>query len=291
MKPSVAVVWLSWSIVVLALIAAGAGLFWPAGGSPSAFTTLRGDTVTLYGQGIYRYDTAFKGAGARGSDVVTLALGVPLLALAAVRYRRGSPGGGLLLAGMLAYFLYIYASLALSIAYNDLFLIYIALFSASLFGFVLAYATVQPLAARFSDHLPRRAIAVFLFACGLLTSYVWLEPLLTALSQGGAPRLLESYTTMVTDVLDLGIIVPAVFLAGILLLQRNPQGYIIAFPLLVLLVMLGPVIAVQTALQLGAGVSFTPAEIAGPISGFLVLGMIAVWILAVLLRDCARAQE
>ena len=40
MKKSNVLVWLSWLIALLALIAAGAGLFWQAGGNPFAFTSL-----------------------------------------------------------------------------------------------------------------------------------------------------------------------------------------------------------------------------------------------------------
>ena len=62
MKPSSAAVWLSWLIVVLALVATGAGLFWQSDSSSFTFTTLRGENMTTYGQGLYRYDSVFKGA-------------------------------------------------------------------------------------------------------------------------------------------------------------------------------------------------------------------------------------
>ncbi len=45
MKPSNTVTRLAALIVILALAAAGAGLFWQDGGSPFTFTTLRGETV------------------------------------------------------------------------------------------------------------------------------------------------------------------------------------------------------------------------------------------------------
>ncbi len=90
MKPSRIVVGLAALIAALALIAAGSGLFWQAAGSPFMFTTLRGQTVEMYGRGLYRFDTRFMGAGNRGTDAVTLVLGIPLLIVATLRYRRGS---------------------------------------------------------------------------------------------------------------------------------------------------------------------------------------------------------
>jgi hypothetical protein len=176
--------------------------------------------------------------------------------------------------------------MALAAAYNALFLVYVALFSASLFAFVLAFTRIdmQAVAAPFSTRLPQRGIAIFMFACGVLTFVVWLEPLISAFVQGTPPKHLDASTTRVTDALDLGIIVPSTVLAGSLLLRRNLQGYRIAFPLLVLIVMLLPGISLSTVNQVAAGVAFTPGEIVGPISGFLVLGLIAVGIIVVILR-------
>ena len=291
-RPSNAVVWLSALIAVLALVAAGAGLFWPGREGPSSYTTLRGQTVELYGRGLYRYDTLFGGAGNRGTDVVTLALGHPLLAVSTVLYRRGSLRGTLLLTGALVYFLYVYASAALgTVAYNNLFLVYVALFSASLFALALACRSIdlQALPAHWSPCLPRRGPAVFLFASALVTAAIWLIDPVPGLLPGEPPEMLKTSTTLFTHALDLAIIVPAVSLAGLLILRRAPLGYVMAVPLLVLEVMLAPVIAAQTVSQVSAGVAFTPAQAVGPIAGFLVLALAAISVIVALLRNIAES--
>src|SRR5690349_19107342 len=106
MQPSKAVMWLSILIAALAALAALVGLFWHDAGSPFAVTTLRGETVQMYGQGLYRYETLRDGAGFRGVDLFALVVAIPLLMLGTQLYRRGSLRGGLLLTGTLAYFLY-----------------------------------------------------------------------------------------------------------------------------------------------------------------------------------------
>ena len=193
--------------------------------------------------------------------------------------------------GTLIYFLYLYGSYALGIAFNRVFLVYIALFSASLFAFVLVFTSIdrQMLAAHFLPDLPRRGIAIFMFASGLVTLIVWLQPLLGALMQNKPPALLGSYSTTLTDVLDLGIITPATFMAGGLILRRDPLGYRVALSLLVLEIMLAPLIAAQTVSQRVAGVSFTTGAIVGPIGGFVVLALVAVWMLVILLRHISDA--
>jgi hypothetical protein len=123
---------------------------------------------------------------------LTLLVGIPLLLISTFLYRRGSLRGGLLLTGTLVYFLYVYTSLALAAVYNNLFLIYVALFSAGSFAVVRAFTVfdLQSLTTGFADDMPRRGPALFMFASGLVTLVVWLGPLLSALFQNQSPALL-----------------------------------------------------------------------------------------------------
>jgi hypothetical protein len=91
------------------MMVAAVGLLTAGGADPVPFVTVHGETVELYGDGLYRYDTVFAGAGQRGTDAVVVLLGVPLLLVAALRYRRGSSRAGLML-GTLVFFLYVYGS-------------------------------------------------------------------------------------------------------------------------------------------------------------------------------------
>jgi hypothetical protein len=123
-----------------------------------------------------------------------------------------------------------------------------------------------------------------MLASGAVTLAVWLGPLLGALIQGEPPRLLDSYTTSITDALDLGVLTPAMFVSGVLILRRAPLGYLIALSLLVLEAMLAPMIAAQTVSQIEAGISFTAGDLAGPITGFVVIALAAVGMLVALYR-------
>jgi hypothetical protein len=281
-----ALIWLALLIAVLALLAAGIGVFWQSPGSPFVFTTVRGETVTIYGQDLYRYDTVLMARGFMGKDAVILLLGVPLLLASTWFYRRGSLRGGLLLLGTLGYFLYAYASTALSAAYNNLFLLNVALFSASFFAFVLAFASFdrEALAARYAGRLPRRGPAAFMFASALVILIVWGAPLVVALARNDTPAGLESYTTMYTHAVDLAIIGPAAVIAGLLIQRRQILGYLTALSLLVLEIMLAPLITAQTIYQLSYGLTLTPAEIIGPVASFAVLGLLAIWVLVAILR-------
>ena len=130
-----------------------------------------------------------------------------------------------------------------------------------------------------------------MFASGFVTLVVWGAPLVAALIKGSAPDRMDSYTTMVTYALDLAIITPATFLSSILVLRGEPLGYAIAVPLLTLIITLAPQIILSTIFQKSAGVPFTMGEMNGPVSGFVVLGVIAAWLLVDITKGLAQVSN
>lgn len=278
MKQSQLLFWLSWLVVLLALVYAGLGLFWQRGSAPFDFTTVHGQTVQIYGQGIYGHDPVLNAAGNRGTDAGTLLIALPLLVISIFLYRRGSLTGGLLLASILSYFLYNGATMAFGVAYNSLVFVYAAAFSASLFAFILACTAIDPtcVAEHVSPAMPRRGIAAFLIFAGIATAGIWLSDMLPAMQKGSVPATLASYTTIFTYAFDLAVITPATVLTGVLLLRRVPLGYLLAPILLILCTLVGVVVIAQTIFQLGAGVTFSPGQFVGLIGSWVVMGAIAI---------------
>jgi hypothetical protein len=296
MKTSKAVIRLSWLIALLALVAAAIGLFYQDGGSAFSFTTLRGQLVQIYGQGLYRYDSPIVAVGFRAADAITLVLAIPLLIVSVVLYRRGSLKGGLLLTGVLAYFLYNYGSMAFGAAYNNLFLVYVAIFSASLFGLVLFLMSfdVQVLPPHFTAGLPRRGIGIFLVVSGVILALVWLGlSIVPALLHNTVPTEVASSTTFSTGVVDIGVVAPALIVSGALRLRRVPIGYLLATMMLVFTVTLGPNLAAGGIAQLLSGVMSIGPFIGGTVP-FVILTLFAIWFTIVLLRhysESATPQE
>jgi hypothetical protein len=65
--------------------------------------------------------------------------------------------------------------------------------------------------------------------------------------------------------------------------RREPLGHLLAAPLLVTVVLMLPTISLGTALQVAAGISFTPTQVIGPIAGSGVLGALGTRLLVRLL--------
>ena len=221
--------WLIPLIGLLALFAAGMGVFYQHPGQSFEYTNHRGETVMINGQGLYYYDTVSMAAQQQGNDVVTLTVGLPLLAISTWLAFRGSLRGRLLLTGTLGFFLYTYMSMAMLTSYNALFLVYVALFSLSLYDFILSMMAfdLEALPRHFSEQLPRRWIAGLMFLVGGFLLLAWLGRIVSPLLQGETP-VLENTTTLVIQAMDLGLIVPLAILSGILLLRRSAWGYLLA---------------------------------------------------------------
>ncbi|MBL8056603.1 MAG: hypothetical protein JNK29_07890, partial [Anaerolineales bacterium] len=166
MKYQSALRWLIPLIFGLALVAAAAGLFYQTPGEPYPYTNHRGETVMLNGHGLYFYDTVSSAAQMRGNDLITLVVGLPLLAVSTWLAFRRSLRGQLLLSGTLGFFLYTYLSMSTLTAYNALFLVYVAAFTLSLYAFILSLLAIdlKTLPEHFSPRLPRGWIAGTLFA-------------------------------------------------------------------------------------------------------------------------------
>jgi hypothetical protein len=279
--------WLPGLVAAVGAGAAAVGLLWRPSQDSVSVLTLRGLPVQLAGDGLYRYDTVFTAWGNTAADAVVLALGIPLMVTAWLKFRAGSPRGSLLLTGSLGYLLYVYANDALGVAYNSLYLAYVTLLAASLFGFIASLKTVDPVVlatVATNPEVPHRFLSWFLLTSAAVTAVLWLPPLVTALLNGVAPVLMDTYTTPVTYALDLAVITPAAALAGLLVRRREPLGYLLAAPLLVTIVMLLPTIALSTVLQAAAGISFTVPQVLGPIGGFAALGGVGTHLLVRLLR-------
>jgi len=260
-------------IVVVASICAITGIFSSFGGTPVQAVGLNGERLLLFGRGIYATDALMHGAGFLGNDFVTMLVVLPLLLFSWKRYRNGSLHGSLLLSGSILFFLYNGTTLSFAAAYNDLFLLYTALMSLSFFAFVNLMGSIQSdeIGIAVSPRMPNKQIAIFLFVSGSVVLLLWGSEIVGSMISGDNLLYLSRYTTAVTHALDMGIIAPAVFLAGILILKKNAQGYRMAFPLLVLNVLVGPAVIAQTIAQILCGVEFSIGQLISMIGSWIVL--------------------
>jgi hypothetical protein len=265
-------------IMLFALVAAVGGLY-PADGKPFSLINFRGEEVTINARGLYYWDTVSSAAQMQANDAITLFLALPLLGVSFRLTQKGSLRGRLLLTGTLGFILYTYITMSFGAAYNPFFLIYVALFSLSLFAFVLSMMSfdVDPLPARFSQKLPRKWIAGLLFFAAAFLSLAWLGRIAQTFTPGAVPAL-ENTTSMFIQAMDLGIVVPVCVLSAVLLLRRSPWGYLLASVGLVKFLTLGTAVSLMGLNMARVGVPISPLELV-IFSGMALAGIITTIIL------------
>lgn len=291
MRPCPPVLVLAAVLAPLALISSGVGLAWLDTAPDAIAVSPRGEAIALYGQGLYRNETPLIALGHKAADAVMLVVDLPVLVVAMLLYRRGSMRGGLLLNGVLAYLLYLYSSRVFGAAYNELYLLYLVLFSVSLYAFVLIFISFDRsgLPDRFADRLPRRAIITFMTVAGLILPMVWVGlSVLPALFSGGVPGELAHYTTLVTHTLDVGVLAPALLLGAALLRRGAPLGYLLAATLLIISWTIGSGVIVGAAMQSAAGL-ITVGQATIFVIPFVLLTVAGLWLTAALFGSLRKA--
>lgn len=253
--------WLVPIIIVLTLVATLAGLL-PGVGQPYPLTNFRGEEVTIHARGLYYWDTVSSAAQMQANDLVTLALGLPLLAISFWLTLRGSLRGRLLMTGTLGFVLYTYITMCFGAAYNKLFLVYVALFSLSLFAFILSMMSfdLKTLPTHFSEKLPRGWIAGLLFFAAAFLSLAWLGRIAATITPDAIP-VLENTTSMFIQAMDLGIVVPLCVLSGILLLRRHAWGYLLASVALMKFLTMGIAVSLMSLNMARVGVPISAVEL------------------------------
>ena len=291
--PSKVVARLTVLIAVVAAVAAAVGLFASGGPGPHEVATARGQTVAVYGTGLYRADSWLVGVGNRGTDAVTLFLEIPVLLVALAAYRRRSLRGTVVLVGVLGWLLYYYASMSLYTAYNRVFGLYVVAFGLALFAAPLALGSIDPVrfGAVFPSRPSRRLLVGYLGCLVAALTVAWLPALIATAVTGELPVRLDVYSTEVTWALDLGVVVPAVAVTGWLLRRRAVWGPLAVTAMLALNVALGTALAAQGVAQLTVGVPVRAGEIVGAMASFAVMTVVAASLLLPLMRRLPEAHR
>jgi len=171
-----------------------------------------------------------------GTDLVTVALMIPLLVGAAWAMPHSSRARVLWL-GALGYCAYAYGMYALGVHWNRLFLAYVALFGVSAYALLLGLARTDVVAIRddLAPRAPVRATAAYLVAVAVLVGGIWLAEEIGATVTGVVPPSLGEFEapTNIVHVFDLGLVLPALVIASILLLRGRVWGYVLSGMLLV----------------------------------------------------------
>lgn len=218
-------------IVGLSTVATLSGIISNQGPGEYDYESIRGQSVKIYGKGIYQHMSADVAIQGIAQDYVTLFIGVPLLLISLFWAARKSLKGGFLLAGTLGYFFVTYLFYLCMGMFNALFLFYVILTSLSFFTLILTLLSFkqEDLSSHFHHSRILQLLGGFLIFNSIAIGMMWLSVILPPLINGTVyPLALEHYTTLIVQGLDLSLLLPCSFLAGALLIKKKALGYLLA---------------------------------------------------------------
>lgn len=207
-----------------------------------------------------------------GQDMVDLFFVMPVLIFSAAFARRGNSIALTIWTGTVVYLIYTFIIYCFDVHFNSLFLVYC-------FGLGLSfYAAAYLIKGKFLKH--QNGIQVYSpFAKGLGIYFItiasvfyalWLSEIIPAIAASQIPESLSEVAlpTNAVHVLDLSIVLPGIFIAGINLVRKNPTGYLLAPVVLTFFLLMDVTIGFLTMMMNwrgianGYGVSYAMAALA-----------------------------
>jgi hypothetical protein len=185
----------------------------------------------LFFDGLYR-DNTWTTSQFRGADFIRLFVAVPVFGGAIYSTMRGSLRGLLIWLGFLWLAVYDYAFYLFAAAFNELFLVYVAIFGLSIGALIWALSRIDTRAIKqqFTDRVPHRLISGYMVFWVLMLGGLWVGMSIAFLITGNVPQSVidSGHPTAIVFALDLGVLLPAVALAAYWLWKREPWGYVLA---------------------------------------------------------------
>lgn len=267
-------------MIALGIVITALGLFYTTGGTPFYFINQFGDTVKIYGDGIYAADSYFRAPIFKGTDFAILFVAIPLLVISLVLdIKKGTIKSRMFLMSVITIITYYSTSIAIGVSYNNLHLLYITLLAVSFFGFIIAIGSIDRkiLEESISINIPCKGIYTFLIVTGIVLIVAWIPDIVTALIANRSLAMIEVYTTEITYVLDMGIMGPSAILCIFLLKKRKGLGYIILSSLLTFSCIMGILLPIQTVFQLMAGIELPLPVIITKVFSFVLLALFALY--------------
>lgn len=214
-----------------------------------------------------------------GQNLVNLVLAVPLLSLSTYWFRAGSEKARYIWMGTLFYFVYTYVSAVMMFNFNPLFLVYVGIFSIALYALILLFIDMdlRSLAISVSDRVSRRTAYVLFFLVAMIL-LLWLPEIISlSISGGQSERLTQGgQETYVISALDIGLLAPLGLLSGLLILRREPLGFVLAPVLLIKGLTLAAAVLSMIVFMVATGASPALGEILMFVVMFAVLLYITV---------------
>ncbi len=225
-------------IIVLSSIATAIGIFSNEGSGPFEYKSIHGETILIWGKGVYKNMSAELAPQGIAQDFVTLFLAIPVLLVSLIFALKRSIRGLFVYTGVIAYLFVTYLFYLAMGTYSFLFLIYVILLGSTAASLILGMISLGniDLTGKLKPQAPFKTAGSFLIFNGIAISLLWLGRIVPPLIDGTIyPKGLDHYTTMIVQGFDLALLLPLSIISGSLLYKKTEAGILLGIIYMVFL--------------------------------------------------------
>lgn len=219
---------------------------------PILVLTAIASLVSLLTSDFYSRDSATIAVKSHYLDLVNISIVVPTGIFMFVLAMKKSYWAKLFILGITGYLAYMFGFNALSLVFNELFLVYVALFGLSIFGIILGYEDVKQSGAYRDNPIKMRIAGIYLMLFSVIAYIAWLIDIIVSTVNGSRPDSISGMNLPVdvVHVFDMAFVLPVIIIGAVLLFRGKLSGLIIssiavAFVLLVCISMLAMELGLQ----------------------------------------------
>lgn len=189
----------------------------------------------IFFKNIYR-DNELVNAVWLGNDIVTLFLVIPLMIVVLFFSLRNSLKAQLIWMGTLWYMVYNYIFYMYGSAFNKFFILYVVIFTLSVYSLILALAKIdkQTLLQKISSKIPVKWISSFMIFFAIFIGGLWIIQFLSFVFTNEVPKSITQtgHLTGVIYATDLSLLVSTLIVGAIHLWKKELWGYLISIILM-----------------------------------------------------------
>jgi hypothetical protein len=214
--------------------------------------------VGLLTPGFYSAETLNWQAQSLGQDMVDLVLITPCLIITSFLSWRNNKAATMIWGGVVLYLTYTFVLYSFNVHFNRLFVLYC--FSLGLSFYSLIYFLSQQYKVNLEQHFEKKSltrfVGIYFITIAVMFYFLWLAEIVPSIIQNTIPASVTD-TGLFTNgvqVIDLAIILPAIFIAGIFLWKQISFGLVLAPVFLTFFVLMDITIAILAVVMKSKGV-------------------------------------
>ena len=260
-----------------AIISACVGLFYSNGGESFFVNNVYGQSVELYGDGIYAYNAVSTVSSRLGADWVGMLGAFFLIFLCADK--RKSLWGEIVKTAQCTVFVYYFACLTFGISMNRLYLLYVTCFGMSVWLSIhLLLKFFKGISIKTEETTSGgKGVGGCLIICGGITVIIWVSMLIPHLVSQSYGELIGVLTTEVTFAVDLGVLCPLMIICGGWVRNKKDNGYKLAPILLYILFGVAPMVILQNLYCIKLGIEIPLPAFIGTVLSFVIMGIFSMF--------------